>query len=88
MYLQVLTNATYRSVEHRVMVNADEDRLSVALFYNPRSDLPLAPMPELVSPERPPLYKPMTFDEYRIYIRRKGPRGKSQVESLKDAGDG
>jgi isopenicillin N synthase-like dioxygenase len=84
-----LTNATYRSVEHRVMVNADEDRLSVALFYNPRSDLPLAPMPELVSPERPPLYKPMTFDEYRIYIRREGPRGKSQVESLKDgAGDG
>ncbi|CAN6331280.1 unnamed protein product [Urochloa humidicola] len=81
--IQVLTNATYRSVEHRVMVNAAEERLSVALFYNPRSDLALAPMPELVSPERPPLYKPMTFDEYRLYIRRKGPRGKSQVESLK-----
>ncbi|KAL6594613.1 hypothetical protein ACP70R_048351 [Stipagrostis hirtigluma subsp. patula] len=85
---QVLTNATYRSVEHRVMVNADEERLSVALFYNPRSDLPLAPMPELVSPERPPLYKPMTFDEYRLYIRRMGPRGKSQVDSLKAAGAG
>ncbi|KAL6865371.1 hypothetical protein ACP4OV_016522 [Aristida adscensionis] len=83
--IQVLTNATYRSVEHRVMVNAGEERLSVALFYNPKSDLPLAPMPELVSPERPPLYKPMTFDEYRLYIRRKGPRGKSQVESLKAA---
>ncbi|KAF8725751.1 hypothetical protein HU200_020303 [Digitaria exilis] len=80
---RVLTNATYRSVEHRVMVNAVEERLSVALFYNPRSDLPLAPMPELVSPDHPSLYKPMTFDEYRLYIRRKGPRGKSQVESLK-----
>ncbi|GJM94470.1 hypothetical protein PR202_ga11115 [Eleusine coracana subsp. coracana] len=84
--IQVLTNATYRSVEHRVMVNAEEERLSVALFYNPKSDLPMAPMPELISPERPPLYKPMTFDEYRLYIRRKGPRGKSQVESLKAAG--
>lgn len=81
--IQVLTNAMYRSVEHRVMVNADDERLSMALFYNPRSDLPLAPMPELVSPERPPLYKPMTFADYRLYIRRKGPRGKSQVESLK-----
>ena len=79
----MLTNATYRSVEHRVMANAGDERLSIALFYNPRSDLPLAPMAELVSPERPPLYKPMTFDEYRLYIRRKGPRGKSQVESLK-----
>uniref|UniRef100_A0A452XUW6 Isopenicillin N synthase-like Fe(2+) 2OG dioxygenase domain-containing protein n=1 Tax=Aegilops tauschii subsp. strangulata TaxID=200361 RepID=A0A452XUW6_AEGTS len=84
---QVLTNATYRSVEHRVMVNADAERLSVAMFYNPRSDLPLAPMAELVSPGAPALYKPMTFDEYRLYIRRKGPRGKSQVESLKAHGD-
>lgn len=81
--MQVLTNATYRSVEHRVTVNAAEERLSVALFYNPRSDLPLAPMPELVSPDRPPLYSPMTFNDYRMYIRRKGPRGKSQVDSLK-----
>ncbi|XP_062230661.1 jasmonate-induced oxygenase 4-like isoform X2 [Phragmites australis] len=80
---QVLTNATYRSVEHRVVANADQERLSVALFYNPKSDLPLAPMPELVSPERPPVYKPMTFDEYRLYIRRKGPQGKNQVNSLK-----
>ncbi|KAM3406827.1 hypothetical protein ACQJBY_000719 [Aegilops geniculata] len=85
--IQVLTNATYRSVEHRVMVNADAERLSVAMFYNPRSDLLLAPMAELVSPEAPALYKPMTFDEYRLYIRRKGPRGKSQVESLKAHGD-
>ncbi|KAF6987939.1 hypothetical protein CFC21_005532 [Triticum aestivum] len=85
--IQVLTNATYRSVEHRVMVNADAERLSVAMFYNPRSDLPLAPMAELVSPGAPALYKPTTFDEYRLYIRRKGPRGKSQVESLKAHGD-
>ncbi|XP_044961351.1 jasmonate-induced oxygenase 4-like [Hordeum vulgare subsp. vulgare] len=81
--IQVLTNAAYRSVEHRVTVNADAERLSVAMFYNPRSDLPLAPMAELVSAEAPALYKPMTFDEYRLYIRRMGPRGKSQVESLK-----
>lgn len=85
VYTQVLTNATYRSVEHRVVVNAADERLSVALFYNPRSDLPLAPMPELVSPDRPALYCPMTFDDYRMYIRRKGPRGKSQVDSLKVA---
>ncbi|CAM0958136.1 unnamed protein product [Alopecurus aequalis] len=86
--IQVLTNATYRSVEHRVMVNADTERLSIAMFYNPRSDLPLAPMAELVSPPgRPALYAPMTFDEYRLYIRRKGPQGKSQVESLKTAGE-
>ena len=69
------------------MASAESERLSVALFYNPRSDLPLAPMPELVAPpERPALYEPMTFDDYRLYIRRKGPQGKTQVDSLKAAG--
>lgn len=81
--MQVLSNAVYRSVEHRVLVSATDERLSMAFFYNPRSDLPLAPVPELVTPDRPALYQPMTFDEYRLFIRKRGPRGKSQVESLK-----
>jgi isopenicillin N synthase-like dioxygenase len=83
---QVLSNAIYKSLEHRVMVNATDDRLSMAFFYNPQAHLPLSPIRELVTPHRPALYTPMTFNEYRLYIRQKGPRGKSQVESLKTAG--
>ncbi|XP_078179401.1 jasmonate-induced oxygenase 1-like [Carex rostrata] len=81
--IQVLSNAIYKSVEHRVMVNATDERLSMAFFYNPKADLPLSPIRELVTFDRPALYTPMTFNEYRVYIRQKGPRGKSQVESLK-----
>ncbi|XP_010937852.1 jasmonate-induced oxygenase 2 isoform X1 [Elaeis guineensis] len=81
--VQVLSNATYKSVEHRVVVNSETERLSFAFFYNPKSDLLIRPAPELVTSEHPALYPPMSFDEYRLYIRRKGPRGKSQVESLK-----
>lgn len=81
--IQVLSNATYRSVEHRVLVNSEAERLSIAFFYNPKSDLPVGPLPELVGPGRPALYRPMSFNEYRLYIRKQGPRGKSQVESLK-----
>ncbi|XP_040378694.1 probable 2-oxoglutarate-dependent dioxygenase At5g05600 [Oryza brachyantha] len=81
--IQVLSNAAYKSVEHRVAVSAAEERLSLAFFYNPRSDLPLAPMPELVAPPaRPPLYPSMTFDEYREHIRRRGLSGKAQLQSL------
>ncbi|XP_073113356.1 jasmonate-induced oxygenase 1 isoform X2 [Elaeis guineensis] len=81
--IQVLSNATYRSVEHRVVVNSEAERISFAFFYNPKSDLPIEPAPELVTPDRPALYQPMSFNEYRLYIRKNGPRGKSQVESLK-----
>ncbi|KAG6640215.1 jasmonate-induced oxygenase 2-like [Carya illinoinensis] len=81
--IQVLSNAIYKSVEHRVIVNAVKDRVSLALFYNPKSDLLIQPAEQLVTEDRPALYSPMTFDEYRLYIRTKGPRGKAQVESLK-----
>ncbi|CAD6203206.1 unnamed protein product [Miscanthus lutarioriparius] len=80
--IQVLSNAAYKSVEHRVTVSAAEDRLSMAFFYNPRSDLPIAPMAELVGPDLPALYPEMTFDEYRVFIRQRGLAGKAQLESL------
>ncbi|KAL0382132.1 UNVERIFIED_CONTAM: putative 2-oxoglutarate-dependent dioxygenase [Sesamum calycinum] len=48
-----------------------------------QSDLLIGPAKELVTPDRPALYPAMTFDEYRLYIRTKGPKGKSQLgESL------
>lgn len=83
--IQVLSNAIYKSVEHRVIVNSDKERVSLAFFYNPKSDIPIKPIKELVTMDRPSLYPPMTFDEYRLFIRMRGPRGKSQVESLKSS---
>ncbi|KAL0402915.1 UNVERIFIED_CONTAM: putative 2-oxoglutarate-dependent dioxygenase [Sesamum radiatum] len=81
--IQVLSNAIYKSVEHRVIVNSACERVSLAYFYNPKSDLLIGPAKELVTPDRPALYPAMTFDEYRLYIRTKGPKGKSQLgESL------
>ncbi|KAL3834836.1 hypothetical protein ACJIZ3_009572 [Penstemon smallii] len=77
--IQVLSNAIYRSVEHRVIVNSAKERVSLAYFYNPKSDLLIQPAKELVTPDKPALYRPMTFDEYRLYIRTKGPKGKSQL---------
>ncbi|KAL2549716.1 2-oxoglutarate (2OG) and Fe(II)-dependent oxygenase superfamily protein [Forsythia ovata] len=77
--IQVLSNAIYKSVEHRVIVNSNQERLSLAYFYNPKSDLLIQPAKELVTSDRPALYSAMTFDEYRLYIRTKGPRGKSQL---------
>ncbi|KAJ3680871.1 hypothetical protein LUZ60_015360 [Juncus effusus] len=81
--IQVLSNGIFKSVEHRVLTNSTHDRLSLALFYNPRTDVPLGPLPSLLSKERPPLYRPMTYNEYRMFIRKNGPRGKAQlVKSL------
>lgn len=80
--IQVLSNAIYKSIEHRVIVNSERDRVSIAFFYNPKSDLLIEPAKELVTAEKPALYSPMTYDQYRLFIRLRGPCGKSQVESL------
>ncbi|KAK6943134.1 Isopenicillin N synthase-like, Fe(2+) 2OG dioxygenase domain [Dillenia turbinata] len=80
--IQVLSNANYKSVEHRVIVNSNQERVSLAFFYNPKSDLLIEPAKELVTEDQPAIYPPMTFDEYRLYIRTQGPCGKKQVESL------
>ncbi|CAN0879708.1 Jasmonate-induced oxygenase 1 [Linum grandiflorum] len=81
--IQVLSNAIYKSVEHRVIVNSAKDRVSLAFFYNPRGDLQIGPSKELVKADQPALYPSMTFNEYRLFIRTKGPCGKQQVESFK-----
>ncbi|CAI9091725.1 OLC1v1026825C1 [Oldenlandia corymbosa var. corymbosa] len=83
--IQVLSNAAYKSVEHRVIVNSDRERLSLAFFYNPKSDLLIGPAKELVRPQKPALYPAMTFDEYRLYIRTKGPKGKSQLSEFQNS---
>ncbi|KAL0344457.1 UNVERIFIED_CONTAM: putative 2-oxoglutarate-dependent dioxygenase [Sesamum radiatum] len=80
--LQVVSNGIYKSVEHRVIVNSVKERVSLALFYNPKGDILMKPAEQLVTEDHPPLYPPMTFDQYRLYIRTRGPSGKSQVDSL------
>ncbi|CAH9101510.1 unnamed protein product, partial [Cuscuta epithymum] len=54
--IQVLTNAIYKSVEHRAIVNSNKERVSLAYFYSPRGDLVIQPAKEFVSPENPALY--------------------------------
>ncbi|WMV51870.1 hypothetical protein MTR67_045255 [Solanum verrucosum] len=81
--IQVLSNAIYKSIEHRVIVNSGKERVSLAFFYNPGGDILIKPADELVTEDQPALYLPTTFNEYRAFIRTNGPRGKSQVESLK-----
>ncbi|KAH9311642.1 hypothetical protein KI387_026677, partial [Taxus chinensis] len=45
--LQILSNGIYKSVEHRVVVNSEKDRVSIALFYNPDGDKIIQPAGQL-----------------------------------------
>ncbi|CAN6339300.1 unnamed protein product [Urochloa humidicola] len=82
--IQILSNGAYKSVEHRALANASDDRLTIAFFCNPEGDLPMAPAAQLVSLASPAVYgqPAISFNEYRKYVRTKGASGRAQVESL------
>ncbi|KAM0830779.1 hypothetical protein ACQ4PT_065990 [Festuca glaucescens] len=62
--LQALSNDRYRSVNHRVIVNSESERISVPTFYCPSPDTVVAPADALVDDAHPRAYRPFTYQEY------------------------
>ncbi|XP_050130733.1 1-aminocyclopropane-1-carboxylate oxidase homolog 4-like isoform X1 [Malus sylvestris] len=80
-FLQIVSNGEYRSVDHRVLANSSrEPRVSIAVFFNvSRRDDSYGPLPELVSPEKPALYRQFTLSEFMQRFFNKGLDGKALV---------
>ncbi|KAH7565132.1 hypothetical protein ACOSP7_020708 [Xanthoceras sorbifolium] len=62
--LHIISNGAYPSVLHRAVVNRTKNRLSIACLYGPPSNVQISPLPKLVGPSHPPLYRPITWSEY------------------------
>lgn len=62
---QIISNDEYKSGEHRVLANPfNEPRVSAAVFLNPcNADNVYGPLPELVSKEKPALYREFKLSE-------------------------
>lgn len=79
----MMTNGEYKSIEHRVVVNLEKQRLSIAAFLNPDIKTMISPLPDLVKQNRPK-YKSVSYEEYlaRIYQIKKLDR-KSLIDQMK-----
>lgn len=84
--LQIISNGEYTSVEHRVLANSlNEPRISVVEFFNmdkQDESRRYGPLPELVTPERPAIYRNFTVKEFHENFYSKGLDSKSLVEKL------
>jgi gibberellin 2beta-dioxygenase len=72
--LKAWSNNRYKSVEHRVMVNATTERYSVAYFLCPPYDSPIGTCGREPSP-----YVPFTFREYTRKIQEDVKRNGNKV---------
>ncbi|KAI3419546.1 Fe2OG dioxygenase domain-containing protein [Psidium guajava] len=88
-FLQIVSNGEYQSVEHCVAANsAKEPRISIVMFFHlvkwwSGSSNYYGPLPELLSPERPAMYRDFTEREFLHNIFSKGFDSKSLIEKIK-----
>ncbi|XP_022866704.1 protein DMR6-LIKE OXYGENASE 2-like [Olea europaea var. sylvestris] len=62
--IQVWSNDEYVSVEHRVIVNSEKERLSIPFFLNPPNSTWVEPLEELINKQNPAKYKPYNWGEF------------------------
>ncbi len=87
MVLQIVTNGTYRSIEHRATVNSTKERLSIATFLNPKLDGDLSPAPSLISPNTPALFKRIGVADYFKGLFSRELSGKSYLDVMRIQND-
>ncbi|KAL8152985.1 hypothetical protein V2J09_010745 [Rumex salicifolius] len=67
--MEIMSNGIIKSTLHRVVTSADKERVSVAMFYSPSSFKEIGPINELVTVDRPQLYKKTNILNYGKVFR-------------------
>lgn len=81
--MQILSNGAYKSIEHRATVNSKNERMSVAMFFNPKFEALVGPSHSLTNEENPPLFKRIPMEEYVKDIFSRKLIGKTFLEHMK-----
>ncbi|KAM3361944.1 codeine O-demethylase-like [Capsicum galapagoense] len=82
--MEIVSNGVYKSIEHRAIVNSNEERLSVATFYSSNLDSELGPAHSLTGPNNPPIFRRVPVDKYfKDFFARKLD-GKSYIDFMKE----
>ncbi|OWM79276.1 hypothetical protein CDL15_Pgr003448 [Punica granatum] len=68
--IQVWSNETYESVEHRVMVNSEKERFSIPFFFTPAHYTMVEPLEELVTKQNPTKYRAYNWGKFMVTRKR------------------
>ncbi|KAG8061849.1 hypothetical protein GUJ93_ZPchr0003g17469 [Zizania palustris] len=78
--IEVLTNGRYKSIEHRVVVNPRQERVSIAAFHN--ATFGPSPLEEIVGGGKP-LYRTITVQDYVKLILSIKLQDKNMLDAMK-----
>ncbi|KAF3450452.1 hypothetical protein FNV43_RR06534 [Rhamnella rubrinervis] len=81
--MEIVSNGTYRSIEHRATVNTSKERLSVATFYSSNLDSELGPAHSILGPQNPAIFRRVPTEKYfKDFFARKL-NGKSYLDFMR-----
>ncbi|KAI4349069.1 hypothetical protein L6164_009711 [Bauhinia variegata] len=82
-HLEIFSNGRYKSVLHRVLVNATKSRISVASLQSVGFNCRVRPSPKLIDEKNPKRYKDTDFGTFLDYITKHVPKSKDFLDSRK-----
>uniref|UniRef100_A0A803QF06 Fe2OG dioxygenase domain-containing protein n=1 Tax=Cannabis sativa TaxID=3483 RepID=A0A803QF06_CANSA len=81
--MEIVSNGTYKSIEHRATVNSSKERLSVATFYSSKLDSELGPALSIIGPENPAIFRRVPIENYFKEFFARKLSGKSYLDFMK-----
>ncbi|KAI3740324.1 hypothetical protein L2E82_30752 [Cichorium intybus] len=81
--MEIISNGVYKSIEHRVTVQSNKERLSVATFYVPNMTKELGPAHSLVAQHKVANFQRVPFVEYYKGFFARKLEGKSNLEFMR-----
>ncbi|KAL6638300.1 hypothetical protein ACP70R_025872 [Stipagrostis hirtigluma subsp. patula] len=82
--IEVLTNGRYKSIEHRAVVSASEERVSVAAFHVAKFGETYGPLEEIVGAAgEAPRYRTVSVEDYMKLVLSSKLDGKNIMDAMK-----
>ncbi|KAM3244938.1 hypothetical protein ACQJBY_056334 [Aegilops geniculata] len=81
--MEIVSNGFFKSLVHRVVTNAEKERLSLVMFYALDPEAEIEPVQELVDDKRPRRYRKMKSKDYLEKFFDTYATGKLAIDSMR-----
>ncbi|CAH8391003.1 unnamed protein product [Eruca vesicaria subsp. sativa] len=82
--LEIITNGTYKSIEHRAVVNSEKERLSIATFHYPGLNNEISPSKSLVGKQKQGAkFRSLTTKDYLKGLFSSELYGKTYLDAMR-----
>ncbi|KAK3128517.1 hypothetical protein QOZ80_6BG0462930 [Eleusine coracana subsp. coracana] len=81
--IEIMSNGIFKSPVHRVVTNAEKERLSVALFFSVDPERHMEPAPQLVDENQPALYRKVKTKDYIAGLFQYFSQGRRVIDTVR-----